>query len=134
MAKARYKSLQGAVAAACLRARSTDYLRVIPATEFVGIGRRFIGIEKHVTVRCPCCDATDVGTRHSRICLRAGAQLNKQQPLLHAISRTLKRVGIPPQVESGEPVTADRNLRKDIVVTMRGLRNSPNPETGTSLF
>ena len=40
----------------------------------VGIGRRFIGIEEHVAVRCPCGDTVDVDTRHTRICPRAGAQ------------------------------------------------------------
>ena len=99
-AKARYGSLQGAGATACLWARPTDSRRVIPATEFVGIGRRFMGIEEHVVVRCPCCDATDVDTRHARICPRAGAQVKQHQPLLHAMSRTLKRLGIPHQVES----------------------------------
>ena len=106
----------------------TDSLRVIPATEFVGIGRRFIGIEEHVAVRCPCCDATDVDTRHARICPGAGAQVNQHQSLLHAISRTLKRLGVPHQVESEEPFTADRNLWVDIIVRRRGLRNGPNPE------
>ncbi|CAN0469103.1 unnamed protein product, partial [Laminaria digitata] len=53
-AKTRYRSLQGAGATACLRARPTDSLRVIPAAEFVGMGRRFMGIEEHVAVRCPC--------------------------------------------------------------------------------
>ena len=105
LAKARYRSRQGAGATACLRARPTDSLRVIPATEFVGIGRRFMGIEEHVAVRCPCCDATDVDTRHARICPRAGAQVNQHQPLLHAISHTLKRLGVPHQVKSGEPFT-----------------------------
>ena len=37
----------------------------------------------------------------------------------------LKRVGIPHQVESGEPFTADTNLRMDIVIR-RGLRYGPN--------
>ena len=31
---------------------ATDLLRVIPAAKFVGIGRRFIGVEEHVAVRC----------------------------------------------------------------------------------
>ena len=61
------------------------------------------GIEEHVAVRCPCLDASDVDTRHARICPRAGAQVNQHQPLLHTISRTLKRLGVPHQIESGEP-------------------------------
>ena len=56
----------------------------------VGIGRRFMGIEEHVAVRCLCCDATDVDNRPTRICPRAicpraGAQVNQHQLLLHAI-------------------------------------------------
>ena len=49
-AKARYRNLQGTEATACLRARSTDSLRVIAAAEFVGLGRRFVGIEEHVAM------------------------------------------------------------------------------------
>ena len=128
LAKARYyRSLQGARAASCLRARPTDSLRVIPAAEFAGMGRRFIRIEEHVAVRRPCCDAVDVDTRHVRICPRAGEQVNQHQPLVHATFRTLKLLGIPHQVESGEPFTADQNLLMDIVVR-RGssLRDAPN--------
>ena len=91
------------------------------------MGRRFIGIEEHVAMRCPCCDAVDVNTRHARICPRAGVQMNQHQPILHAISRTLKRLGIPHQVESGELFTSDRNLRMDIVIR-RGIRDAPNRE------
>ena len=87
-----------------------------------------MGIEEHVAVRCPCCDATDVDTRHACICPRAGAQANQYHPLLHAISRTLKRFGVPHQVDSGEPFTADRSLRMDVVARRGGLRNAPNPE------
>ena len=52
-AKARYRSLPGAGATACLRARPTDSLRVITAATFVGMGRHFIGIEEHVATTCP---------------------------------------------------------------------------------
>ena len=85
-----------------------------------------MGIEEHVAVRC--CDATDVDTRHAGICPRDCAQVNQHQPLLHSISRTLKRLRVLHQVQSGEPFTADRNLRMDIVVGGGGLRNAPNPE------
>ena len=94
-AKARFRSLQGAGATACLRARPTNSFRVMPKPGFAGIGRRFMGNE-HVLVGYPCCDAVDVDTLHARICPRAGVQvdqyvqLNQHQPLLHAISRTLK--------------------------------------------
>ena len=62
-----------------------------------------MGIEEDVAVRCPCCDAVDVGTRHVRICPRARVQVNQHQALLYAISRTLKRLAIPHQVENGTP-------------------------------
>ena len=127
-AKARYRILHGAGAIACLRARPTDSLRVKPAAEFVGMGRRFTGIEEDLAMRWPCCDAVDVDTRHARIYPRACAQVNQHQPLLHATFRTLKRLGIPHQVESGEPFTADRNLWMDIVIRRRGLRDAPNRE------
>ena len=113
-ARARYRSLQGARATTCLRARPTDSLHVLPAAKFVGIGRRFTEIEEHVAMRCPCCDAVDVDTRHARICPRAGAQVNQHRLLLHAISHTLKRLRIPHQVESGEPFAADTNLRMEL--------------------
>ena len=61
-AKARYGNLQGAGATACLRARPIDSLRVTTAAEFVGMGRRFIGIEEHLAMRCPCCNAVDAYT------------------------------------------------------------------------
>ena len=78
----------------------------------------------------PCCDAVNVDTRHARMCPRAGAQVNQHQPLLHMITRTLKRLGIPNQVESGEPFTADRNLRMNVAIS-RGFRDAPNGNTET---
>ena len=72
-AKARYGCLQAAEAAACLRARPTDSLCAIPATEFVDIRSHFTGIKEHV--RYSCCDTVDKVTRHAHICPRAGAQV-----------------------------------------------------------
>ena len=92
------------------------------------MGRRFLGIEEHVAVRCPCCDAVDMDIRYARICPRSAAQVNQHQPLLHAVSRTLKRLGNPHQVESGEPFTAERNLRMDIVIRIGNPRDAPNRE------
>ena len=93
-----------------------------------------MGIEEHVAVRCApgtvqpmWTPDTQASIPEPRIYLRAGAQVNQDQPLLNAISRTLKRLGVPHQVERGEPFTADRNPRMDIVVR-GGLRNAPNPE------
>ena len=79
-------------------------------------------------MRYPCCDAVDVDTRHARICPRSGAHVNQHQPFLHAISCTFERLGIPHQVESGEPFTAERNLRMDIVIRRGSLRDAPNRE------
>ena len=117
-AKARYRSLQGAGATACLRTRPTDSLRVITRSRVRGHGKAVLG---------------DRGTRGNeapllRICSRAGAQVNQHQTFVHAMSRTLNRLGIRQQVESGEPFTADWNLRMDIVVGRGGLRDAPNRE------
>ena len=87
-----------------------------------------MAIEEHVAVRCPSGDTVDVDTGHARIFIRAGAQLNQHQPLLHAISRTLERLGVLHQLERGEPFTADRNLWMNIVVRSGGLRNAPKRE------
>lgn len=100
--KARYWSPQRAGATACLRARPTESLLVIPAVEFAGIGRCFVGIEGHVAVMCPCCDAVDSDSRLARICPRAEEQFDSHQPLLHAMCCMLKwlpatRASVPEQ-------------------------------------
>ena len=77
LAKARCRSLEGAGPTAYFWAQPTDSLRLLPATELVAIGRRFMGSGEHVSVRCPCCDANHVDTRHARICPRAGVQANQ---------------------------------------------------------
>ena len=60
-----------------------------------------MGVEEYVTARCFCCDAVDVHTQHAGNSPRAEAQISQHQPLLHAISRTLMRLGVPHNVESG---------------------------------
>ena len=71
----------------------------------------------------------NVDTRHALICPRAGAQVNQDQPLVSRCpTRTLKRLGIPHQAESGEPFTADRNRRVVIVVRRRRQRDAHNRE------
>ena len=101
-----------------------DRARIIPASEFVSVGRRFLGIEEQLAARCPCCEATDVNTRHARTCHRAVAQVNQHQPLVHALSHTFKRLPIRHQVESGAPFNTDSNLRMDIVIERGGLRDA----------
>ena len=54
--------------------------------------------------------------------------MNQYQPLLHSISRTLKRLRVSHQADSGEPFTADRNLRMDIVASRGDIGDAPNPE------
>ena len=116
LAKTRQRNLSGPGAVACSRARPVDPARIIPASAFVSIGRRCQGIEEALAARCPCCEATDVNARHGRTCNRAGAHVNRHQPLVHALSRNFKRLSIRHQVDSGAPFNADRNLRMDIVI------------------
>ena len=44
--------------------------------------------------------------------------------MLHAASRFLKRMSVRHQVESGAPFNADEDLRMDIVIERRGLRDA----------
>ena len=66
-AKARQRSQSGPGATAFLRARPVDSSRVIPASEFVSAGRRFLGRKEFLATRCPCCGVTDANTRHARL-------------------------------------------------------------------
>ena len=127
LTKACYRSPLGPRATVCFRAQPTDLLRAIPATAFVGIGTCFINIGQHVAVRCPFYDSSDVDTRHERVCPRAGAQVKRHQQLFDTISRNVEGLGVSNQVKSGEPFSADRNLRINILVR-RGLRNAPKPD------
>ena len=45
-----------------------DSSKVIPASEFVSAGRRFLGREEFLATRCPYCGATDANARHVRLC------------------------------------------------------------------
>ena len=111
-----------------LEGKTVDSSRVIPASEFVSAGRRFLGMEEFLATRCPCCGATDANTRHARLCHRSGAQVNEHQPLVHALSRTFKRKSIRHQVESGTPFNADRDLRIDMVIEKGGLGDATASE------
>lgn len=74
-------------------------------------------MEGYTAVRCSYCDAIDEDTRHAHTSPRTG-ETGETAPAasLHVISRTLKRLGVPHQVESAEPLTADSSLLVDIVV------------------
>ncbi len=124
MARARQRSMAGSGAMACLRARPMDHARTIPASEFVLMGQRFLGVETYMAPECPCCGTQDADSRHARICPRSGAQVNQHQPLVHALSRTLKQACIQHGVEDGSPFTADRDLRMDVVVLPGQLREA----------
>ena len=128
LAKARQRSQLGSGATAFLRARPVDSARTTPALEFVTAGKGFLGIEEILAARCPCCGEAKVNTRHARLCHRSGAQVNQHQPLVHALSRTLKSISMRHQVESGAPFHAHRDLRMDIVIEAGGLRDATASE------
>ena len=128
LTRARQRSQSGSGATAFLRATPVDSARTIPASEFVTVGKRFLGIKEFLAARCRCCGEAEVDTRRARLCHRAGAQVNKHQPLVHALSRTLKSMSIRHQVESRAPFHADRDLRMDIVIEAGGLRDATAPE------
>ena len=52
-----------------------------------------MGVKEHVAAR-RAYDTVDVDTRHARIGSGAEVQVKQHQPLLHAISHTLKRLGV----------------------------------------
>lgn len=60
---------------------------------------------------------------------RTGARANQHQPLVHAISRLLKRMSVRHQVEGGAPFNIERDIREDIAIETGGLRDA-----STSLF
>ena len=128
LAKARQGSQSGLGATALIRARPVESARTIPASEFVTAGKRFLGIAEFLAARCPCCGKAEVNTRHARLCHRSGAHSNQHQPLVHALSRTLKSMSIRHQVESGAPFHANRDLRMDIVIEAGGLRDATASE------
>ena len=61
-----------------------------------------------------------------------GRRCFQHQPFLHTLSCTTKRLGIPHQVESGKPFTANRNLRTDIVVREKVCGTLQTGSTGIS--
>ena len=128
LAKARQRSQSGSGATTLLRARPVDSARTIPALEFVTAGKIFLGIEEFLAARYPCCGEPEVNTRHARLCHRSGAQVKQHQPLIHALSRTLKSMPIRHQVESGAPFHADRDLRMDIEIEAGGIRDATASE------
>ena len=108
--KARQRSQAGSGSTAFLRARPVDSARTTSASEFVTAGKLFMGIKEILAARCPCCGETEVNTRHARLFHRSGAQVNQHQPLVHALSRTLKSMSIRHQVESGAPFHTNTGL------------------------
>lgn len=92
LAKTRHVSLSGAGATTCLRARPMDSIRIIPASEFVILGRRMLGsIDQYMAQIRPCC-----GQRHASYkdvimyAFEREQRFNQHQTLLHAMSLTLK--------------------------------------------
>ena len=86
-----------------------------------------MGVDEHVAVRCPCCDAVDVDTHHVRIYLSqsrgagksASTACRRDVPCVEAV-----RISAP----SGERRTVYRkpNLRMGIVVRRGSLPDAPN--------
>ena len=128
LARAQQRSQSGLGSTAFSRARPVDSAGNIPTPGFVTAERRFLGMEEFLVVRCPCCGAAEVNTRHARLCHRSGAQVDRHQPLVHALSRTLKSMPIRHQVESGAPCHAYRGVRNDIVIDAGGLRDATASE------
>ena len=90
-------------------------------------GRHFIEIDEHVAVvallRC--------SRRGHPARTKLSQSRGTGEPAPTTSSRDfphVKRLGIPHHVESGEPFTADRNLRMDVVIRRGGLRDAPNSE------
>eukprot|EP00904_Undaria_pinnatifida_P006577 jgi/Undpi1/3049/HiC_scaffold_15.g06425.m1 len=120
LAKARQWSQSGE--------RLVDSARVTPASVFVAAGRRFLGVEEFLAARCPCWGAAEADRRHARLYRRSRAQMNQHQPLVHALSRTLKIMPIRHQAESGAPLHANRDLCMDIVIETGGRRDATASE------
>ena len=59
---------------------------------------------------------------YTRFCPWAEAWVNQLQPLIHAISRGLKRLGVEHSGEDGPPSLAVRDLRRNIIVWVGELR------------
>ena len=57
-----------------------------------------------------------------------GHASNHHQPLVHALSRTLKSISICHQVESGAPFHANSDLRMHMVTKAGGLRDATASE------
>lgn len=60
------------------------------------------------------CQAADLDIRHARTCHWEGAQVDWHQNLVHAVSKVLKRLMVPHQVESGASLRVERDLRMDM--------------------
>ena len=120
VALARVRSSQGPGAHAFFGAAPTDRAREIPPNEVVYATRQALGIEQFLAPGCPRChrsrDGGTITTMHARTCPRDGAQVTMHEPLKHALSRALRGLRVPHDVESGAPFTEERNLCMDIVV------------------
>ena len=124
-AKARQRSQSGLGATAFLRASPVDSSRVIPATEFMQ-DAAFWGWRSSWRRGAPA--AVRRTTRRARLCHRSGAQVNQHQPLVHSLSRSVKRTAIHHHVESGAPFKRNKDLRMDIIIEKGGLRDATASE------
>ena len=124
-AKARERSQSGPGATAFFGARPVDSATIIPASVFVTMGRRLLGIERFL----PLCDAAEANTRDARLRRhRSGVLEKRHQPQVHTLSRTFKSRSIRLQVESGALFHVNRDFRVKIVIEMGGLRDATASE------
>ena len=128
--EARQRSQSGPGAPAFLRARPVDWAGVIPPSEFVTAVRWFLlEIEEFLVARCPSCGAAKANTRHARLRHRSGARVDQHPPLVHALSRTFKRVSIRHQMESGAPPSTQTGISAwTSSIEARGLRHATASE------
>lgn len=74
--------------------------------------------------RVPACGAAGANTRHARLCHRAGAQVEPNQPLVHAASRFLRLMSVRNQADSVSPFNGDGDVRMNIAIERGGLRDA----------
>lgn len=128
----RVRSSQGKGARAFSRAAPTDRARETGPNEFTYALRRALGIEEFLASGCPRChrrrEQEGITTLHGRACHRDGAQVNMHEPLKFALSKALNGMGVRHDLESGAPLTGERNLSMGIVIRPGALSNASSSE------
>lgn len=97
------------------------------------MGRRCVSIEEYVAPMSACCKTVYTDTRHARVRPRPGMRGSQHQPLLHAVFRSRKRLGVPRQgkkwgVGSISPRTEASGWTCSSYFPRRGFRDAPSRE------